>query len=223
MSTEFESKPSARLRVTATGDVRRVPFRGPLVIGRGPGETGWTVHAAIDGVSRRHIEVFFGDDLKTVVVCDTGNYGQGSTFGTFVNGVRIPPAQTVELKHNDRVRLGPLGGIELVFLDEITYVREDIVCGEGMVFIKDSQLLPQLKRTEYQIFQALLEHSPFAISLVALGESGWYPEEPPFDPRSIQRTVQRLAKRLDEEFGRSSLDNRSIRFVNKGYRLCLFD
>ena len=155
MPDEYGSMPTARLIVKGTPDVWVIPSSGTLVVGREPGEGGVVVSAAQSGVSRRHVEVFFITD-ETVGVRDIGTDGQGTPSGTFVNGEPIDPKVPVPLNHNDTIRLGPLGGVELVLLTLNTYKKEDIVCRDGMVYVRNSRLLPDLNTSHYKIFLTLL-------------------------------------------------------------------
>jgi len=217
MPYEYGSMPTARLIVKGTSDVWVIPSSGRFVVGREPGKAGGVVSAAIDGVSRKHIEVFFITD-ETVVVRDVGTDGRGTPSGTYVNGDKIDPCVEVRLNHNDTIRLGPLGGVELVLLTLNTYTKKDIVCSDGMVYVKNSRLLPDLNTSHYKIFLTLLEAYPAVVSTKEIGLKGWAPYEPPED-KSIQRTVQRLRNILDNKFNRKN----SIPSVHTGYRLELFD
>ena len=230
MLVDYGSVPSPRLIETATNDVEKIPTSGKLIIGRepgepGPGETVWAVLPSEDVVSRRHIEVFFKDDKTTVVMRDIGTEDQGSSSGTLINGRRVPALEMLELRNSDRILLGPAGGVELVFADVVTYSPEDFNCPGGMVYIKGS-LLPGLNPAPYKIMMILLERYPDSVSVDYLGDKVWDEEKEARDPRTIQRAVQRLGKRLNDFFDRSPVRNPSIRFVThepKGYRLSLFD
>jgi hypothetical protein len=185
----------------------------------------WAVFPTEDVVSRRHIEVFFKDDKKTVVMRDIGSEEQGSSSGTLVNGKPIPALEVLQLSNGDRILLGQAGGVELVFSDVVTYSVEDFNCLGGMVYIKGS-LLPKLNPAQYRILTILLEQYPDSMSVDDIGVKAWGEEKNPLDPRTIQRAVQRLGKHLNDFCHRSSLGNPAIRFVSnapKGYRLSLFD
>jgi pSer/pThr/pTyr-binding forkhead associated (FHA) protein len=91
---------SAVLRLTfPTGNVE-VPAGTSLLLGRDPAES--LVAAAFsqfENVSRRHATVTM-DDAGHATIRD-----EHSTNGTFVNGDRVLPGNTVRLADGDRVRL----------------------------------------------------------------------------------------------------------------------
>ena len=122
--------------------------------------------------------------------------------------------------------------MELVLLTLNTYKKEDIVCRDGMVYVRNSRLMPDLNTSHYKIFSTLLEAYPAVVSTKDIGRKGWDrdPVDPPGDKsvqrtvdppedKSIQRTVQRLRKILDIKFNRRN----TISSVHRGYRLELFD
>jgi serine/threonine protein kinase len=107
---------SIRLKVSGTGQDILIPDQAGLIIGRAHKEFKPDVDlepygGSQAGVSRRHSRLFRqGDDWFVEDL--------GSTNGTFVNGVRLVPQQTVKLKDGDIIRCGQL---ELKFgLEEVT-------------------------------------------------------------------------------------------------------
>ncbi len=61
-------------------------------------------------ISRRHARITFKDG--TYYIEDIGTKGIGSTYGTYVNGVRLEAKKPYPLSSGDRIKFGP---VECVF------------------------------------------------------------------------------------------------------------
>jgi len=67
------------------------------------------------------------------IIIDVGTYGKGSSYGTYVNNVRLTPNEAVILYPGDEIRLGTSLGKYFRFLGEGTIpVQEPIRLGERM-------------------------------------------------------------------------------------------
>ena len=94
-----------RLVVTDALGRREIPIDKPLVtLGR---RTESDVRVTGAGISRHHAEIVAADGVCEVRDC-------ASTFGTFVNGVRLTEERA--LAHGDQLRLGDSNDTEIVFL-----------------------------------------------------------------------------------------------------------
>ncbi len=67
-------------------------------------------------VSRTHAQVWY--DRLCCWICDAG-----STYGTWVNGVRLTPGRNTKINHGDRIILGLL---ELTLIDE-TQLKQNVL------------------------------------------------------------------------------------------------
>ena len=86
------------LRLIAS-DGREFPvYRGKVMVGR---DTGNDIILPVRQVSRQHFCIHCGAQECSVV-------DQGSTNGTFINGVRIPPKKRWPLHPEDVIKIGPV-------------------------------------------------------------------------------------------------------------------
>ena len=93
--------PQVQLRVRTgpmTGSCYRCPVGGVVIIGRDPARCNMAMpqYGVVSGAHCR-IQVL----QRSVMVMDLG-----STNGTYVNGIRIPPNQAVEAKEGSQLKLG---------------------------------------------------------------------------------------------------------------------
>jgi DNA-binding CsgD family transcriptional regulator len=78
------------------------------------------VPSTCHSVSRKHARVWY--DRQGAWICDGG-----STYGTWINGVRLSPGRDTNIEHGDRLLLGTL---ELTLIDE-THLRKNVLFDEG--------------------------------------------------------------------------------------------
>jgi DNA-binding CsgD family transcriptional regulator len=79
----------------------------PRSIGRGM-DAGITIPSQFRSVSRKHAKVWY--ERQCCWISDLN-----STYGTWVNGVRLIPERSIKIHHSDRISLGSL---ELTLIDE---------------------------------------------------------------------------------------------------------
>jgi len=91
----------------------------PQVLGRSR-EADIRVPSRCRSVSRQHASVWH--DRSWTWICDCG-----STYGTWINGVRLNPGRNTKIEHGDRILLGTL---ELVLVDELQ-LRRNVLLDEG--------------------------------------------------------------------------------------------
>ncbi|HAL48500.1 MAG: FHA domain-containing protein [SAR202 cluster bacterium] len=88
---------------------RRTPIvRGELNIGRRPGTGGVMVETEFTDCSRLHAIIRFDGNRVTIV--DAGTGGEGTPFGTTINGQQLSAGSETPVDHNAVIRLGRIGG-----------------------------------------------------------------------------------------------------------------
>lgn len=189
-----------------------------LVIGREPGPGGLKVVPAIEGISRRHVDVWCSQAGQTVIR-DVGTDGKGAPGGTFINGAAMQPLKEYSLKDGDEIRLGPRGGIRFIFVHSDRYRCDDIVVNDQTytVTIRGEEMKRTLTPIELRILKVLHDQCGQVVNRERVGSAGWWPDPPP-EYSGINKRVQELREKLDAELGRT-WTIRPIRGV--GYRLDL--
>ena len=203
-----------------TGGSEPIPTNySKLVVGREAGLGGFTIEATISGISRKHAEFYFLNDMETVVIKDIGNISNG---GTFLNNKKIERDTEYVVRDKDIIRIGPLGGEEFTFYSGQPLKTSEVKLDGGVVYVRGTRL-SSLPHVQYNILKLLIDKNPFEVRFSEIKDA-WrdfdsFKDEPPWDMGTVQKTVQRLRKYLDEQ-----LDvEESIKSVRRiGYRLNIF-
>lgn len=117
-------------------------------------------------VSRRH--AILRRTSEGWVIIDVGNYGEGSTYGTYVNDIRLQPNKEVVLHTGDEIRLGTKLGKYFRFHGEGTVPvsqplslrdRFSIDVGRRLVLLDGRTVPISLTPQEFEFLLVLWEKS----------------------------------------------------------------
>lgn len=119
------------------------------------------------------------------VIIDVGTYGKGSTYGTYVNDIRIAPNKEVGLHPGDEIRLGTKLGKYLRFHGEGTVPASEpislsgrltIDAGKRHILLDGRVVSISLTRQEFE-FLMILWQKPGSICLFREICVGLWPDE----------------------------------------------
>lgn len=154
-------------------------------------------------VSRRHA-VLTGSPAGWTIT-DVGTEGQGSTFGTLVNGQRLTPNRPYPLKSGDEIRLGGVsergqsgkqfrfrgGGTIDFFRDEATSLpgRLRLDAGKRIVLLDNRPLPLRLAPLKFELLLMLWERRGEVCTFREIWERLW-PDEPKLPGQQMDKAVR---------------------------------
>ena len=200
---------------------------GEIPIGRQPGSNGVIVESDFMDCSRVHAKIIRQGDR--LFIKDIGTLGDGTPFGTAINGITIQPLVEHQLANNVVIRLGRIGGKQFRFVNPVNgtvgqkYTSQDIHVDveQNDVRIKGEELFPPLPPLQTRVLRILHDHVGQAVSRQYLWSEAWNHEERVMVYGPVNKAVQRLNTRLKEEMGLKDSPIKPVRSI--GYKLVLED
>ena len=200
---------------------------GEIPIGRQPGPDGIIVESDFLDCSRVHAKIIRQGDQLSII--DIGTGGDGTPFGTTVNGTTIQPLVKYQLENDAIIRLGSIGGKQFRFVKPVTgtvgqtYTSEDISVDveQNDVRIKGEELNPPLPPLQTRVLKVFHDRIGNAISRQLLWDEAWGDKEGVMVYGPVNKAVQRLNSRLKREMGLKESPIKLVRGI--GYRLILHD
>ena len=119
-------------------------------------------------------------------VIDVGTYGKGSTYGTYINDIRLEPNKQIILHPGDEIRLGTKLGKYLRFLGEGTIpapepirfgerLRIDI--GKRYILLDERRLSVHLTHQEFELILMLWQKSGEVCTFTEICKRIWPTEK----------------------------------------------
>jgi len=147
-------------------------------------------------VSQRHAILRRTSD--GIAIIDVGTYGKGSTYGTYINDIRIPPNKEVALHPGDEIRLGTKLGKYLRFHGEGTVPASEpislsgrltIDVGKRHILVDGRVVSISLTPQEFE-FLMILWHKSGSICLFREICAGLWPDDKIIIPGSIDADLK---------------------------------